>query len=234
MYSTLLTLAIKARALVNSSLFSSKYFHLYNVKVVPKASSNFSQHHMTLTCLALCIPLIALVTHISALFFKQVPRLALFKILFFPPSHPTGSFVFFNRYGCALSCKCLCHAISFYSCGASEFIILSRAQRADYARIASELRFRIGHKSFYRFGIRSCLATSHKQILKTPFNMTSSCILGFQATRPATSYSSPVYCTLANRKVFLRQITEGCKHNSAQLDKWLEILAVESLTPKER
>ena len=189
---------------------------------------------MTLTCLALCIPLIALVTHISALFFKQVPRLALFKILFFPPSHPTGSFVFFNRYGCALSCKCLCHAISFYSCGASEFIILSRAQRADYARIASELRFRIGHKSFYRFGIRSCLATSHKQILKTPFNMTSSCILGFQATRPATSYSSPVYCTLANRKVFLRQITEGCKHNSAQLDKWLEILAVESLTPKER
>ena len=59
-------------------------------------------------------------------------------------------------------------------------------QRADHARIASELRFRFGHKSFYRFGIRSCLATSHKQILKTPFNMTSSCTLGFQATRPAT------------------------------------------------
>ena len=36
--------------------------------------------------------------------------------------------------------------------------------------------------SFYSFGIRSCLATSHKQILKTPFSMTSSCILGFQAT----------------------------------------------------
>ena len=36
--------------------------------------------------------------------------------------------------------------------------------------------------SFYRFGIRSCLATSHKQILKTPFSLTSSCILGFQAT----------------------------------------------------
>ena len=33
------------------------------------------------------------------------------------------------------------------------------------------------------FGIRSCLATSHKQILKTPFNMTSSCILGFQQER---------------------------------------------------
>ena len=57
----------------------------------------------------------------------------------------------------------------------SEFIILSRAY---HARIASELRFRFGHKSFYRFGIRSCLATSH--------NMTPSCILGFQATRAAT------------------------------------------------
>ena len=62
----------------------------------------------------------------------------------------------------------------------SEFIILSRAQRADHARIARELRF---HKSLYRFGIRSCLAMSHKQILKTPLNMTSSCIFGFQATR---------------------------------------------------
>ena len=46
--------------------------------------------------------------------------------------------------------------------------------------------FRSGHKSLYRFGIRSCLATSHKQIPKTPFDMTSSCTLGFQATRPAT------------------------------------------------
>ena len=64
--------------------------------------------------------------------------------------------------------------------------------------------------------------------------MTSSCILGFQATRPATFYSSSVYCTLANRKVFLRQITADFKHNSAQLDKWLEIFAVEGLTPKER
>ena len=45
--------------------------------------------------------------------------------------------------------------------------------------------FRFGHKSSYRFGIRSCLGTSHKQILKTPFNMTSSCIFGFRATRPA-------------------------------------------------
>ena len=62
----------------------------------------------------------------------------------------------------------------------------THAKRVDHARITSELRFRFGHKSFYRFGICSCLATSHKQILKTPFNMTSSCILGFQATHPVT------------------------------------------------
>ena len=37
---------------------------------------------------------------------------------------------------------------------------------------------RFGRKSFYRFGIRSCLTTSHKQILETPFSLTSSCILG--------------------------------------------------------
>ena len=71
---------------------------------------------------------------------------------------------------------------------------------------------------------------SNKPWTNPPFNMTSSCILGFQVTRPATFYSFSVYCTLANRKVFLRQITAGCKHNSAQLDKWLEILAVEGLT----
>ena len=64
----------------------------------------------------------------------------------------------------------------------SEFIILSRAarrSREDRKRIAISL-----WPSFYRFGIRRCLATSHKQILKTPFNMTSLCILVFQATRP--------------------------------------------------
>ena len=83
--------------------------------MVTKASSNFPQHHMILTCLTLCKPLIPLVSHISALLFKQVPRFALFKIVFFPPSHPTGSFVSFNRYGCALSCTFLHYAISFYS-----------------------------------------------------------------------------------------------------------------------
>ena len=39
---------------------------------------------------------------------------------------------------------------------------------------------------------------------------------------------------LGNCKVFLRQITVGCKHNSVRLDKWLEILVVEDLTLKER
>ena len=105
-YSTLVTRTIKACTVVNSSLFSSKYFHFYNVKAVAKASSNsIPQHHTILPCLALCKPPIPLVSHISALLFKQVPWLTLFKIAFFPPSHPTGSFVFFNCYGCALSCK---------------------------------------------------------------------------------------------------------------------------------
>ena len=90
--------------------------------------------------------------------------------------------------------------------------------------------------SFYRFSIRSCLATSHKQILNTPFSMASSCILGFQATRPPTwaHFIHPLANRLENRKVFPRQITAGCKHNSARLDKWLEFLALEDLTPNER
>ena len=39
-----------------------------------------------------------------------------------------------------------------------------------------------------------------------------------------------------DREVFLRRnkITVGCKHKSSQFDKWLEILAVEDLTMKER
>ena len=61
---------------------------------------------------------------------------------------------------------------------------------------------------------------------------------GNTATDLGSFYSSSVYCTLANRlenrKVFPRQITAGCKHNSARLDKWLEFLAVEDLTPNER
>ena len=63
----------------------------------------------------------------------------------------------------------------------SEFIILSRTDHT-HVRYSRKDRNRsamlFGHKSFYRFGIRSCLATSHKQILKTPFSMTSSFILG--------------------------------------------------------
>ena len=116
--------------------------------------------------------------------------------------------------------------------------VLPRAKRV-YNFVAREDRKRsaisFGHKFFYRFRIRSCLATSHKQIFRTPFSMMSSCILVFQATRPPTRahFIHPllIYCTLANRlakrKVFLRQITAGCKHNSARLDKWLEIVAVD-------
>ena len=77
----------------------------------------------------------------------------------------------------------------------SEFKILWRAE------IASGVRFCFVHKFFYRFGIRSCLAKSHKRILKTQFSMTSSCIFGFQAARPPNEgsfYSSSVYCALAN------------------------------------
>ena len=63
--------------------------------------------------------------------------------------------------------------------------------------MASRVRFRFGHKSFFlRFGIRSCLATSHKHILKMPFNMTSLYILGFQVTRPPTGLFYPSLFTV--------------------------------------
>ena len=38
------------------------------------------------------------------------------------------------------------------------FLILSRAKRVERARIVSRVQFGLGHKSFYRFGVRSCLA----------------------------------------------------------------------------
>ena len=115
MYSTLLTLVIKAFAVVNSSLFSSKCFYFYYVKVVAKASSNFPLYHMIRTCLALCKPLIPYYSATFQLCSSSKCLLALFKTVFFLPSHPTGSFVFSNRYGCALSCKCLRYTISSYS-----------------------------------------------------------------------------------------------------------------------
>ena len=66
------------------------------------------------------------------------------------------------------------------------FILAERVYNFVHARIASSERFRFDLKSFYWFGIRSCLATSHKQILKTPFSITSSCILSFQTSHTAT------------------------------------------------
>ena len=106
------------------------------------------------------------------------------------------------------------------------------------AEIASGVRFCFVHKFFYRFGIRSCLARSHKQMLKTQFSMTSLSVSIQHGHRLGLILFILVYCALANclanRKVVLRQITAGCKHNSGRLDKWLKILAVEDLTPKER
>ena len=58
--------------------------------------------------------------------------------------------------------------------------------------------------------------------------MTSSCILGFQATSAAT------WAHFIHLLFIVLWQTAGCKHNSARLEKWLEILAVEGLTPKER
>ena len=49
--------------------------------------------------------------------------------------------------------------------------------------------------------------------------MTSSCILGNLVLRAFP---------------FIRQVTAGCKHNSARFDEWLENLAMEDLTPKQR
>ena len=51
--------------------------------------------------------------------------------------------------------------------------VYNNFSRTVYARITSGVRVGFGHKSFHWFGIRSCLATSHKQILKMPFSMTS-------------------------------------------------------------
>ena len=101
---------------------------------------------------------------------------------------------------------------------------------------------RFGHKSFYRFGIRSCLAISHKQILETPFSMTSSCILGkriigdFSSEQLLHLFRFPVLTYVAETPGESQSISEannsGLEHNSARLDKWLEILVVEDLTPK--
>ena len=52
------------------------------------------------------------------------------------------------------------------------FILAERVYKfvARAARVSREdpKRIRFGHKSFYRFSIRSSLATNHKQIIKTP------------------------------------------------------------------
>ena len=96
---------------------------------------------------------------------------------------------------------------------------------------------------FYRFGIRSCLGTNHKNLQKTPFSKTSLCILCFQATQLVSHRLGLILFILCLRwriawriadYFTLRLITAGSKHNSVQFDKWLEILALEDLRPKER
>ena len=68
-----------------------------------------------------------------------------------------------------------------------------------------------------------------------PFSMTSSCILGFHAATDKSFFIFILFLLYVGKsEVFLRQITEGCKHNSAQLDKWLKVFAVEDLTPERR
>ena len=57
--------------------------------------------------------------------------------------------------------------------------------------------------------------------------------MSFQATALATFYSSSVYCTLANHKVFLRQKNSGLQTQQYPI-RQVEVLAVEGLTPKER
>ena len=87
--------------------------------------------------------------------------------------HPSLTVLFF--------CTLIVHNRMIMLSSRSEFIILSREDRKR-----STIFPLVINLSFYRFGIRSCLATSYKQILETPCSMTSSCILGFQATRPPT------------------------------------------------
>ena len=59
------------------------------------------------------------------------------------------------------------------------------------------MRFRFGHKSFYRFGIRSCLATSHKQLLKTP---SAWCHRAFWLSRQLGHRPGPRFLKGSNRK----------------------------------
>ena len=80
-----------------------------------------------------------------------------------------------------------------YSNHSCENCWFSRTKRVDNF-LACSARFTRGSQAecdfamvinlSYRFGIRICLATSHRQIPKTPFSMKSSCILCFQAKRP--------------------------------------------------
>ena len=91
----------EARAIISSPLFSTKYFYVYIVKVVAKAPSIFP-HDSHLSCPTYtphttCQPQFSFTLQTS----MQTCTCILY---FFPPFHPTGSFVSINCYACALSC----------------------------------------------------------------------------------------------------------------------------------
>ena len=65
------------------------------------------------------------------------------------------------------------------------------------SRVISRVSFRFGHKSFYWFGICSCLATNHKQTLKDAIQHEIIVHFGFPGN--ITGWPPIVYCTLANR-----------------------------------
>jgi len=64
-----------------------------------------------------------------------------------------------------------------------KFLILSHAQITRGSQAECDFTLVINLSIGF---VSSCLATSHKIMLKTPFNIMSSCILGFQATGPPT------------------------------------------------
>ena len=134
MYSTLLTLAIKACPVVNSSLFGSKYFHFTMLKWLPKLNSRIF-HSITrfspvppyvnppyhlVTTFNLCSSSKCLELHSLRLHFSH------------PPTQQEALSSLITMAGCALSCKIFtfCYSHLFYfslvilSHSSSHYIIL--------------------------------------------------------------------------------------------------------------
>ena len=96
--------------------------------------------------------------------------------------------------------------------------------------------------SFYRFGIRSCLATNHKQTPKDAIQqdvIVHGRFLGNTTGQPPAKLFILCLLYVGDSPWRIAEYPSGkqqraAKHNSGRFDKWLEILAVEDLTPKER